>query len=262
MPVNPPAGMPIQEARIVFVISTTQAVDSPKQIAKLLTDRSVIYLHFTGPVIFESENGSMSPRRTDKETKREAIVATAAQVFATRGYRNATMAEIAQAAGTAKGTLYLYFQDKEALFYAVSEWLTAQTLARNGEVARDDLPTAERLRALAEGAARFIAENRVWFPLTLEVWAAGTSTGSRERFAASMREMYAQYRTVFAGIVHAGQARGELRADLDPEALGAMLTGAIDGLFLQCWFDPALDPLPMIQGLFAPLLRGMQTQGD
>lgn len=206
----------------------------------------------------------MSPRRADKETKREAIVATAARVFAERGYRNATMAEIAQAAGTAKGTLYLYFQDKEALFYAVFEWLTAQTLEYNGELARDELPTAERLRALAEGTARFIAENRAWFALTLEVWAAGSSVGTRERFADSMREMYAQYRALIGGIVQAGQARGELRADLDPDALGAILTGAIDGLFLQCWFDPALDPLPMIQGLFTPLLRGMQipTRGD
>ncbi len=57
----------------------------------------------------------MTPKRIDKDTKRDALVAAAAAVFAARGYRNATMEEIAQAAGVAKGTLYLYFQDKEAL---------------------------------------------------------------------------------------------------------------------------------------------------
>jgi AcrR family transcriptional regulator len=200
----------------------------------------------------------------DKEQKRERLVTAAAQVFATRGFRNATMEEIAQVAGTAKGTLYLYFEDKEALFYAVFEWLTTQTIERNSTISREDAPSAKRLYALAEAAAQFMVEDREWFALTLDVWAAGGSTESRERFATALREMYAQYREVIADIVRAGQKRGELRADLDPDALGAALTGAIDGLLLQCWFDPALDPLPLLQGFFDPLLRGMRAnnQGD
>ena len=208
----------------------------------------------------------MPPRHADgdKELKRERLVTAAAQVFATRGFRNATMDEVAQAAGTAKGTLYLYFKDKEALFYAVFEWLTAQTIGRNATVNREDVPTAARLYALAEAAAQFMAENREWFPLTLEVWAAGGSTESRECFATALREMYAQYRVVITDIIRTGQKRGELRADLDADALGAVLIGAMDGLLLQCWFDSSLDPLPLLRGFFEPLLRGMQAdnQGD
>jgi AcrR family transcriptional regulator len=208
----------------------------------------------------------MAPKHADadKELKRERLVTAAAQVFAARGYRNATMDEIAQAAGTAKGTLYLYFKDKEALFYAVFEWLTTQTLARDSTVSREEAPALQRLYALAEAAARFMAENREWFPLTLEVWAAAGSTESRERFATALREMYAQYRVVIADIIRTGQQRGELRADLDADALAAVLIGAMDGLLLQCWFDSSLDPLPLLQGFFEPLLRGMQAnnQGD
>jgi AcrR family transcriptional regulator len=200
----------------------------------------------------------------DRELKRERLVVAAAQIFATRGYRNATMDEVAQAAGTAKGTLYLYFKDKESLFFAVFEWLTAQSIGRSSTVNREDLPAPQRLYALAEGAAHFMAENREWFPLTLEVWAAGGSTDSRERFATALREMYAQYRVVIADIIRTGQERNELRADLDADALGAVLTGAMDGLLLQCWFDPELDPLPLLRSFFDPLLRGMQAnnQGD
>ncbi|MEJ2381680.1 MAG: TetR/AcrR family transcriptional regulator [Gammaproteobacteria bacterium] len=203
----------------------------------------------------------MAPKRgdADKELKRERLVTAAAQVFAARGYRNATMDEIAQAAGTAKGTLYLYFKDKEALFYAAFEWLTAQTLGHYSGADNEEASASARLYALAEAAARFMAENREWFPLTLEVWAAGGSTQSRERFATALREMYAQYRAVIAAIIRTGQNRGELRADLDADALGAVLTGAMDGLLLQCWFDASLDPLPLLQGLFDPLLRGMQA---
>ena len=208
----------------------------------------------------------MTPKHTDadKELKRERLVIAAAQIFATRGFRNATMEEIAQTAGTAKGTLYLYFQDKVALFYAVFEWLTAQTIERNSIVTREDAPAAQRLYALAEGAAQFMAENREWFPLTLEIWAAAGSEESRERFATALREMYAQYRVVIADIIRTGQKRGELRDELDADALGAVLIGAMDGLLLQCWFDSSLVPLPLLREFFVPLLRGMRTenQGD
>jgi AcrR family transcriptional regulator len=199
---------------------------------------------------------------TDRELKRERLVTAAAQVFATRGYRNATMDEIAQAGGTAKGTLYLYFKDKEALFYAVFQWLTAQMLDRDSQFRSGDASASQRLRALAEAAAHFMDENRAWFPLTLEVWAAAGSTDSRQRFAIALREMYAQYRVVIADIIRTGQECGELRADLDADALGAVLTGAMDGLLLQCWFDPSLDPLPLLRGFFDPLLCGMQARNQ
>jgi AcrR family transcriptional regulator len=79
----------------------------------------------------------------DKKLKREHFVTSAAQVFAARGYHNATMDEIAQVAGAAKGTLYLYFKDKESLFYAVFEWLTAVTLERSTIVEREHMSTPD-----------------------------------------------------------------------------------------------------------------------
>jgi AcrR family transcriptional regulator len=213
----------------------------------------------------------MSPKTADidKALKRQHVVTSAAEVFAARGYHNATMDEIARLAGTAKGTLYLYFKDKESLFYAVFEWLTSVSFECSAAVERETMPAPQRLRTLVEDATRFLAEHRELFPLTLEVWAAGGSTNSRARFADALREMYARYRALIAHIIHTGQRCGELRADLDADALGATLTGAVDGLLLQCWFDPGLDPKPLLDAFFDPLIRGMRatnhgetTQGD
>lgn len=44
------------------------------------------------------------------------LVRTATQVFIAQGYRRTQMADVAQALGVAKGTLYLYVESKEALF--------------------------------------------------------------------------------------------------------------------------------------------------
>jgi AcrR family transcriptional regulator len=62
----------------------------------------------------------ITARAADQDSaKRRQIVAGAMQVFLTHGFDAASMGEIAKAAGVSKGTLYVYFKDKEALFDAI-----------------------------------------------------------------------------------------------------------------------------------------------
>jgi AcrR family transcriptional regulator len=61
-----------------------------------------------------------SPRRRElKLHRQEEILAAAFEVFAAHGYEATRMDEVARQAGIAKGTIYLYFRDKEQLFRAV-----------------------------------------------------------------------------------------------------------------------------------------------
>lgn len=53
--------------------------------------------------------------------KRRQILDGAHEVFLTRGFDNASMSDIAAAANVSKGTLYVYFEDKEHLFVALIE---------------------------------------------------------------------------------------------------------------------------------------------
>ncbi len=57
----------------------------------------------------------------DKEQRREAILDAAEQLWLTQPERMANVADIAAAAGLAKGTVYLYFRSKEELFLAIHE---------------------------------------------------------------------------------------------------------------------------------------------
>lgn len=57
----------------------------------------------------------------DKEQRREAILDAAEQQWLAQPERMADVAEIAAAAGLAKGTVYLYFRSKEELFLAIHE---------------------------------------------------------------------------------------------------------------------------------------------
>lgn len=56
---------------------------------------------------------------TEDSAKRQQIVEGARQIFLARGFDAASMNDIAKAAGVSKGTLYVYFKDKEELFGAI-----------------------------------------------------------------------------------------------------------------------------------------------
>ena len=81
------------------------------------------------------------------EDRPREICAAALEVFAEKGFAAAKLDEIAKRAGVSKGTLYLYFKDKEQLFRAV----VRDTIAPNVEMVRTaliqtGLPFAELVR--------------------------------------------------------------------------------------------------------------------
>lgn len=60
----------------------------------------------------------MVQARTERD-KAEAIIAAGEKLFSRFGYRRTSMDDIAREAGVAKGTLYLYFDGKAAVFRAM-----------------------------------------------------------------------------------------------------------------------------------------------
>jgi AcrR family transcriptional regulator len=67
-----------------------------------------------------------SKQKVVAEFRRAEILAAAAKVFSTKGYDATRMEEIAKAAQLAKGTLYLYFKSKDAVYEATVEQALAQ----------------------------------------------------------------------------------------------------------------------------------------
>lgn len=67
----------------------------------------------------EHRTRGRAPRRATADRRaqrRAAILAAALQEFSARGFEAARLDDVAERAGIAKGTIYLYFEDKEALF--------------------------------------------------------------------------------------------------------------------------------------------------
>jgi AcrR family transcriptional regulator len=71
----------------------------------------------------------VNKRERNKALRREQILEAAVRVFARRGFGNATVAEIAEEAGVAPGTIYIYFEGKEDLFMSIPELISEPMLA-------------------------------------------------------------------------------------------------------------------------------------
>ena len=88
----------------------------------------------------------------DKEERRAEILAAAKKVFARKGYHATTIAEIAKTAKLSYGSIYWYFDSKEALFHELME-SEGQALRRHVTEALTTTPIAGR-RAPFQEAVR------------------------------------------------------------------------------------------------------------
>jgi len=206
----------------------------------------------------------MAPKRVDREERQQVILGAALEVFAERGFTAATIEEIARTAGLGKGTVYQYFESKEDLFFAVFQAFVGQLGQQARALASGAAPSArERLRMLIVGLMSVDEEARRLFSLTFEFWAASASGAPalRTRVARLFRESYAALGVMVAETIRDGVARGEFDAAVDVGAVTAVLIGSLDGLYLQAWFDPTIDPARMAGRFLDVVLRGLARPG-
>jgi AcrR family transcriptional regulator len=139
--------------------------------------------------------------RAEKQARtRSDLLATAAKVFARRGYNGASVEEIAEQAGYSHGAVYSNFDGKADLFLAVFEDYMAeraQELAATQADLDTDAPLEARARALADQWMERFARDRESFVLHMEFIAhAGRDPELADRFgsrSASLREAVSRY---------------------------------------------------------------------
>lgn len=81
-----------------------------------------------------SDQPASLPRQRRKEARPAELTAAALELFITNGYAATRLEDIAAHAGVSKGTLYLYFESKEALFKAVIREGIVPVMAQGAEL--------------------------------------------------------------------------------------------------------------------------------
>ncbi|HKS21744.1 MAG TPA: TetR/AcrR family transcriptional regulator [Thermoanaerobaculia bacterium] len=91
------------------------------------------------------------------------------RVIARKGMAAATMQEIADEAGVAKGTIYLYFRDRDELVEKTFESAMSQLHARVDAAIELDVPFDQKLRGMLGAVSTFFRENREFFRLYISM---------------------------------------------------------------------------------------------
>ena len=100
-----------------------------------------------------AEPAILQPAADEDNSKRRQILDGARKVFLDLGFDGASMGEIARSAGVSKGTLYVYFADKNRLFEAIVE----EEAREKSEAAFNLDPTREVTTTLREFGETYIA---------------------------------------------------------------------------------------------------------
>ena len=187
----------------------------------------------------ESSPIGQESTRTFTETARRAqIVAAAIDTIAELGYGQASLARIAETAGTSKGVIIYHFGGKDELMRELVAEVVARGVAYM-EPQIDAEPTgAGKLRAYIESNLAFMGENRnhmvAIFEIALNARAADGSrlydVSVQDTGVAALEQLLAYF-----------QGTGEFRAGFDPHVMAMVIRAAINAVPAQLARDPALD---------------------
>lgn len=192
-----------------------------------------------------------------KAERRRVILDAALAVFAAHGFAGARLDDVARRAGVAKGTLYLHFADKDALFRGlIEDHLTPVLVDADALIAAFPGTTRDLLGLLIELLTQRVLEAPVQALLRLMI-----AEGPRfpELAAFYHRQVVTRGLALIRQIVERGLARGEISSDTAARFPQLVIAPAILAVVWNSMFG-AFDPLDVRQLLAAHrdlLLRGL-----
>jgi TetR/AcrR family fatty acid metabolism transcriptional regulator len=157
--------------------------------------------------------------------KRQRIMVAAERLFKSRQFHEITMDEVAQVAGVGKGTLYLYFADKNDLFFqtAVSGFDDMCELLRRDAVTGGSIQ--QELQQACETICAFFQNRRPLFRMMQAEADRALGKGG------SLQQRWNQHRKkmtqAVAEIIARGVRRREVRDDIDPKILAEYFLGML-----------------------------------
>jgi AcrR family transcriptional regulator len=201
--------------------------------------------------------------RRRKEARAPEILEAALAVFAEKGFAGARMDDIAARAGVTKGTIYLYFESKDAVFKALlAESIGERVRASGALIENFEGPTPELLANVLRLLGHFVAtSDRVVLPKIIIA-----EIGKFPELARFYREeVIGRGLTLWEAILTRGVTRGEFRA-LPAEhvariCIAPILLAAVWRTTFAQFDDEPYDTEGLIETHIGVLLRGLATDG-
>lgn len=162
------------------------------------------------------------------QATRAHIIEQAAVVFNQQGYAGTSMSDLMRATGLKKGGIYNHFKGKDELAIAAFDFAVAQIQESFRGAMKGKRHAVDRLMAVLSVYERMVEDPPLvgGCPiLNTAVECDDMHPGLRERAIAAVDG----WREVFGRIIDKGVERGELRADVDADAVATILISTLEG---------------------------------
>jgi AcrR family transcriptional regulator len=181
--------------------------------------------------------GSHEPRVQDS---RDEILKAASRLFASRGFHETSMAEVARGAKVSKALIFWHFKTKEELFFAVLGRLLEPYVIDFAEET-GALDEGAQILKLLESYLLFVRDNAssIRFFVAQLLHDERSSAG----LSGQVLALYEGYRTLLTDLVARCQEKGNCNRRVSPHAVVGFLLATLNGLLVGYIFleNPSLD---------------------
>ena len=170
--------------------------------------------------IIDKPGLSLSRRERDRLLRKADILRAAEQVFALKGYYEATMQDIAKVAQYATGTVYLYFEDKDALYFSLVEHKYRDLLSILKEETAKVKTAKEKIEIFVREKLLFFERNQNFFRIFVS-----ERNKSQEIKVNKLKKLSVvmQHREFAVELVKLAQEQRVIRNDFSPEQIADIL---------------------------------------
>jgi AcrR family transcriptional regulator len=189
-----------------------------------------------------------------KRERRNQILEAAKHVFADAGYHGASIHAIIERADIARGTFYLYFESKSAVFSSILDQAMAELRRHMHRIEVDNpkIPPQLQLRAQVIEAVEYVVQDRA---LAMLLLSAGHTPDAEA--AERLDQFFGEIRDLLRRAFESGQEIKLLRK-VQPELLAAAMLGMIRGVVELLVTQPDAPPVAAaVDELLTVALRGV-----
>jgi AcrR family transcriptional regulator len=167
-----------------------------------------------------------------QEFRVHSIQDAAMRVIARKGMAAATMQEIAVEAGVAKGTIYLYFRDRDELVEKTFETAITQLLERIETAMAAEPAIEKKIRAAMTAKLAFFRENREFFRLYISLRMPEGDAQQQRRYKRTCEPQYRAGVARLAQVLTEAMDGGEIRR-VDPFRLALFIIEGSNAIVVE-----------------------------
>src|SRR5262245_49547613 len=168
-------------------------------------------------------DGRVSRAAKARESRRAALLSVARRIFSQKGYHATSIDDLIEAADVARGTFYLYFESKRAIFDELLDHLftTIAGVVKRIDVSPGAAPPAEQMADTVDRVLNTLVENREIARLLLR-----EAIGIDADFDRKLADFYGRIEVLLVSALSTGIGMGLVRP-LDPPLVARCILGLV-----------------------------------